>query len=117
MPSWLVELTKLVPSLAIPGAYGAAAFGLFHWLDKKASGQAKRAISEWLKPLPYDRAAVGAAVVELFDRIYTSPLLSFRAFGRSMLLHCLSQEYLRLVSCGVITFKNGPVLRPYFMCS
>jgi hypothetical protein len=85
MPSWLVELTKLVPSLAIPGAYGAAAFGLFHWLDKKASGQAKRAISEWLKPLPYDRAAVRAAVVELFDRIYTSPLLSFRAFGRSML--------------------------------
>src|SRR2546430_16016575 len=82
MPSWLVELTKLLPSLAIPGTYSA---GSFTGWTKKPSGQAKRAISEWLKPLPYDRAAVGAAVVELFGRIYTSPLLSLRAFGRSTL--------------------------------
>ena len=89
MPTWLVELMKLVPSIAIPATYAVLAFGFFHWLDLKASGQAKKAISDWLRPLPHDRAAVRAAVVELFDRIYSVPLLSLRAFGRSMVFTVL----------------------------
>ena len=40
----------------------------------------------WLKPLDYDRAAVANAILEVFDRIYSRPLLSLRAFVRSALI-------------------------------
>jgi hypothetical protein len=55
-------------------------------LDKQASGQAKKAISEWIQPKEYDKAAVGDAILELFDRIYTRPLLGWRAAMRSIIL-------------------------------
>ena len=67
-----------------PLVYAAAVYGLFHLLDKRASGQAKRAISSWLKPLDYDKAAVATAMVEVFDGLYTQPLLRWRAFLRSL---------------------------------
>src|SRR5262249_16863310 len=55
-------------------------------LDKKASGPAKRAISGWLEPKEYDKAAVGRAVVELFDWVYTQPLGTWLAFFRSAII-------------------------------
>jgi hypothetical protein len=67
MPSWLSEVLKLM-GFTTPFVYAAAVYGLFHYLDKKASGAAKKAISGWLQPKEYDKAAVAAAMVEIFDR-------------------------------------------------
>jgi hypothetical protein len=85
MPLWLTELSKLVPSIAPALAYAAATFGFFHWLDKKASPAAKKAFTRWLQPVPYDQKAIVRAGLELFDRLYTTPLLSVSAFLRSSL--------------------------------
>jgi hypothetical protein len=71
--------------LATPFVYAAGTYYFFHYLDTQASAQAKQAISGWFKPLEYDRAAVAAAVVEIFDRLYTRPLLGWRAALRSAL--------------------------------
>src|SRR5215470_16016751 len=82
MPNWLTEVLKLL-GFTTPFVYASAAYGFFHWLDRKASGPAKRAISGWLEPREHDKAAVAAAIVELFDRVYTRPLSTWRAFSRS----------------------------------
>jgi hypothetical protein len=80
----LSELLKLLP-FATPLVYAAAAYSLFHYLDQNASGPAKKAISTWLQPREYDKTAVADAVIEIFDRLYTRPLLGWRAFMRSAL--------------------------------
>jgi hypothetical protein len=49
MPTWLSEVLKLL-GFSTPFVYAAAVYGFFHYLDKKASGQAKKAISAWLQP-------------------------------------------------------------------
>jgi hypothetical protein len=66
--------------------YLGATFGFFHWLDKKASGPAKTAISQWLKSKQYSTQAMGEAILEFFDRVYTALLLSWRSFRRSALI-------------------------------
>ena len=85
MPPWLTELVKVL-GFTTPLIYAAATYGFFLWLDEKASGPAKKAISGWLVPKEYDRAAVQAAILELFDKVYTQPLLTWRAFRRSALI-------------------------------
>jgi hypothetical protein len=85
MPSWLTQVMKLV-GFTTPLIYAAAAYWFFLWLDKKASGPAKKAISGWLVPKEYDRAAIAAAILELFDWVYTQPLFTWRAFRRSALI-------------------------------
>jgi hypothetical protein len=85
MPGSLPEVLKLL-GVTTPFIYASAAYVFFHWLDRKASGPAKRAISGWLEPREYDKAAVAAAIVELFDRVYTRPLLTWRAFSRSTII-------------------------------
>jgi hypothetical protein len=85
MPSWLTEALKVL-GFTTPLIYAAATYGVFHWLDKKASGQAKRAISGWLQSGQYDRVAFSNTTIELFDRIYTRQLLSWQAFLRSALI-------------------------------
>jgi hypothetical protein len=67
MPSWLSEVLKLM-GFTTPFVYAAAVYGFFHYLDKKASGPAKKAISGWLQPKGYDKAAVVDATVEIFDQ-------------------------------------------------
>jgi hypothetical protein len=81
-------LTELLKALGFttPFIYAAAMYGFFHWLDKKASGPAKKAISGWLEPAEHDKAAVAAAVLQVFDKIYTEPLLAWRALLRSALI-------------------------------
>jgi hypothetical protein len=83
MPTWLSEVLKLI-GFTTP-LYAVMVYGFFHYLDKKASGSAKKAISGWLQPREYDKAAVADATVEIFDRLYTRPLLGWRAFRRSAL--------------------------------
>jgi hypothetical protein len=55
MPGWLTELFKLL-GLSTPLAYAAAVYGFFHFLDKKASGAAKQAMSNWCKGGRINRA-------------------------------------------------------------
>jgi hypothetical protein len=69
--------------LSTPFIYATATFGFFHYLDKQVSDEAKKAISGWLQPREYDKAAVAHAMVEIFDGLYTQPLLGWRAFLRS----------------------------------
>jgi hypothetical protein len=63
MPSWLSEILKLT-GFTTPFVYAAAVYGFFHYVDKKASAQAKKAISAWLQPKEYDKTAVADAIVE-----------------------------------------------------
>jgi hypothetical protein len=84
MPSWLTETLKVL-GLSTPFVYAAATYGFFHWLDKKASGPAKKALSDWLQPKEHSKIAVGNAILEVFNRIYTTHLLSWNAFARSVI--------------------------------
>jgi hypothetical protein len=80
--SVVFDAAKLL-GLGTPFVYASATYGVFHYLDGRASGQAKQAISGWFKPLEYDAPALSAAMVELFDRLYTTPLFGWRAMLRS----------------------------------
>ena len=68
-----------------PFIYAAAAYGFFHWLDKNASDEAKAALAQTMRFKDYKNEQVASALVEVFDRIYTYPLLRWRAFFRSLL--------------------------------
>jgi hypothetical protein len=69
---------------AAPLLYAGAAYGLFHWLDENLSDAAKAALASTMKLKDFGKQQVASALVEVFDRIYTCPLLSGRAFSRSM---------------------------------
>src|SRR5438105_2524736 len=75
--------------LSMPFIYAAAVYSFFHFLDKRASGPAKQALSDWLKPQGYNRTAVAAAIVEVFDKLYGRQLLSANSFFRSVLFTVL----------------------------
>jgi hypothetical protein len=70
---------------AAPFMYAAAAYGFFHWLDENASDEAKAALARTMRWKDYKSEQVASALVEVFDRIYTYPLLRWRAFFRSLL--------------------------------
>jgi hypothetical protein len=70
---------------AAPFGYAALAYGFFFWLDKEASDEAKAALARTMRFRDYKKEQVASALVEVFDRIYTYPLLRWRAFGRSLL--------------------------------
>jgi hypothetical protein len=72
--------------LGTPFVFAGATYGLFHWLDDKASEEAKAAIVGWFRPFAYDRSAIAAAFLELFDNVYGRPLLSWRSFARSSVI-------------------------------
>jgi hypothetical protein len=86
MAESLTEDALKLLGFATPFAYAVATFGFFHYLDDKISDEARKAISAWLQPREYDKSAVAAAVLEMFDRIYTRPLLSWRALFRSVVV-------------------------------
>ena len=79
------ELFKLL-GFSTPFIYAAATYALFHWLDANASDEGKAAISRLLDLKDYDSKQVSAAFVEVFDRLYSSPLLDTRAFLRSSVI-------------------------------
>jgi hypothetical protein len=71
---------------ATPLLYAAAAYGLFHWLDENTSDEAKVAITSAMQSKGVEADRIVSALLEIFDRIYTHPLWSKRAFRRSALL-------------------------------
>ena len=80
-----------------PLIFAVATYGIFHFLDKRASKEAKSALSSIFESRPYDPEIIARAILEIFDRLYTRPLFSFKAFKRSAILTiilttCLSYE-------------------------
>jgi len=71
--------------LALPYAYAIGTYMLFLYLDKKASGAAKTALSSWLKDEPYNKFDLRAGILDVFDRIYGEWLVSLTAVRRSIL--------------------------------
>jgi hypothetical protein len=71
--------------LGLPYALSVGIYGIFLYLDKKASGAAKKALTGWLKNEPYARFDLQAALISAFDRIYGAPLGSLNALRRSAL--------------------------------
>jgi len=74
MPPRFTEAVKAL-GVTTPFIYAYAAYRVSCWLDAKSSGPTKRAISGWLEPKEYDRTAVQAAVLEIFDKVYTKSFL------------------------------------------
>jgi hypothetical protein len=61
------------------------AYGFFFWLDKEVSDEAKDWLARTMRFKHYKNEQIASALVEVFDRIYTYPLLRWRAFFRSVL--------------------------------
>jgi hypothetical protein len=79
------DLLKLL-GFGTPLIYAGTAYAFFHWLDENASDEAKAALARTMRLKDYKNEQVASALVEVFDRIYTYPLLRWRAFTRSALL-------------------------------
>jgi hypothetical protein len=77
--SGIDDLIKVL-GFGTPLVYAAGTYGLFLWLDRNASDEAKAALSGFLQAKDYDRARVSSAIVQVFDRLYTRPLMHYRAF-------------------------------------
>jgi hypothetical protein len=79
------ELLKQLGYNTAPVIYAALAYGFFHWLDEKLSDEAKAALARTMMFKDYKNEQIASALVEVFDRIYTYPLRSWRTFFRSLL--------------------------------
>ena len=79
-----MTLQQALDALGLTGAYtpAAAIYGLFLWLDRKASRAARTAFSQWTRGEPQDQLDLTSLTVGAFDHLYGYPLLSFRALGR-----------------------------------
>ncbi|MEH2488922.1 hypothetical protein [Bradyrhizobium sp. AZCC 2230] len=80
-------MEKLLEQLGYttPFIYAAAAYRLFSWLDENASDKGKATLAGAMNLRDYENEEIAAALVEFFDKIYTRPLLTLRAFSRSLL--------------------------------
>jgi hypothetical protein len=72
--------------LGVPFYLAAATYTIFSWLDSNASDEAANVISSWLHGRSQNMPDLGNLIISAFDRIYTSPLLSLRAFVRSAVI-------------------------------
>jgi hypothetical protein len=104
------ELLKLL-GFSTPLIYAGAAYGFFLWLDKEASDEAKAALARTMRLKDYKNEQVASALVEVFDRIYTHPLLHWRAFRRSAVFTFLL-TLLWIIEIGFAT-KKVWVLFPF----
>jgi hypothetical protein len=84
--------------LGVPFYLGAATYAVFAWLDNNASDEATQVISSWLHGRSRNKPDLGNLIISAFDRVYTSPLLSFRAFRRSAVISIVVWLLLNLVS-------------------
>jgi len=77
-------MKEFLTHLGASVTFAAGIYSIFHYLDAVSSLKAKRAISDWFKA-KYDSSVIANALVEVFDRLYTRPLLGWRALLRSAL--------------------------------
>jgi hypothetical protein len=78
----MADLTKLLEALGFGAStitVAATVYGVFKFLDTKASGPAKAAIIGWIKDENYKRVDLKASVVSSFDHLYGMPLWSVKA--------------------------------------
>jgi hypothetical protein len=75
--------------LGVPFYLAAATYAVFSWLDSNASDEATKVISSWLNGRSHNKPDLGNLIINTFDRIYTSPLLTFRAFRRSAIISAI----------------------------
>jgi hypothetical protein len=102
------ELFKLI-GLGTPLLYATGTYGLFHWLDTSASDEANAALFRLISLREYDKAKVSLAIIEIFDKVYSYPLLTWRALLRSAII-TLSVSALYMYETGVlIQFTSGDV--------
>jgi hypothetical protein len=89
----MADLTKLLEALGFGASTITAAatvYGVFKFLDTKASGPAKAAIIGWIKDETYKRVDLKASVVSSFDHLYGMPLWSVKAAFRSCVISTLA---------------------------
>jgi hypothetical protein len=84
-PVAFMSFEKLAQYVGLGAPFVAASliYGLFYFFDKKSSPAANKAIKAWIKGEGYKQLDLKAAVVEGFDNLYGTPLLSVRSFFRS----------------------------------
>jgi len=80
-----IDITQLL-SFGSPIAAATAVYGLFSFLDNKASDEANQAVAAWMKGESYRRIDLGKAVIGAFDHLYGTPLFRWKAFYRSAIL-------------------------------
>lgn len=82
------EMAQILKLLGFwpPFVYGFVVFSLFWLLDRNAAPRARKAISGWFSGSHYNRQDVAAAVLYVFDKFYTAPLLGWRAMIRSAVI-------------------------------
>jgi hypothetical protein len=103
--------------LGTPVYVAASTYGFFSWLDRNASTQAKHAIAQWLGGHEYERYSLQLGVLNAFDRIYGTPLLSLRSFMRSAIISialCIVARVLFSIYFGdAVVAQNPKVLELY----
>jgi hypothetical protein len=92
--------------LGVPFYIAAATYAVFSWLDNNASDDATNVISSWLHGRSQHKPDLGNVIINAFDRVYTSPLLSFRAFRRSAAISSIIWSLVFLVPWLVRSFSN-----------
>ena len=113
------EIAKLLEHLGYGTSllYAAAAYGLFAWLDKEASDDAKAKLAGTLKLTEWRNRDVASAVVEVFDRIYSSPLRSWHAFWRSTLFTLAVTAVFAFEMRGLLTPSDQPISTAWLLVS
>jgi antibiotic biosynthesis monooxygenase (ABM) superfamily enzyme len=76
--------------LGVSSSPAVITLAVFMLLDKVASPAATRTLNAWIKREHYKQRDLKVAVVELFDHLYGSPLLTARTFFRSAAISLLS---------------------------
>lgn len=69
-----------------PFAYAAAVYGLFTFMERQASPQAKQTVSKWIEGAPHTEKQIANLAVYIFDRVYTQPLLGWRPIVRTAIM-------------------------------
>jgi hypothetical protein len=82
---------KIAQYLGLGAPFVAASlfYSLFNFFDRKSSPRAKRALNAWIRGERYKQLDLRTAVIEGFDHLYGTPLLSARSFFRSAVLSML----------------------------
>jgi hypothetical protein len=113
------EIGKLIEHLGYGTSllYAAAAYGLFAWLDNEASDDAKAKLAGTLKLTEWRNKDVASAVVEVFDRIYSSPLLSWHAFRRSTLFTLLVTAFFAFETRDQLIQPDQPISTAWLLGS
>ena len=100
------RLVQLI-GLKVPFYLGAATYGIFWWLDNNIADEHSQVISSWLHGRSQHKPDLGNLIITIFDRIYTSPLLSLRAFRRSAAISTVSWLLIYFVPHFMVLFGFG----------